>query len=97
MDHAGTVVTVEPHVMKKLSGLDTVATVKAVAEVEVQPQVCLGVFTTAPERTVMHDRILVVPFSDPVNAPTSCFTTAIIINSTLSCADILVPKTLGLA
>lgn len=37
--NAGTVVTVEDHVMKKLSGLDSVAAVKAVAEVVVQPQV----------------------------------------------------------
>eukprot|EP00892_Ulva_mutabilis_P000687 jgi/Ulvmu1/10619/UM065_0076.1 len=35
---AGAVVTVDEHVMKKLSGLGSVAAVKAVAEVEVQPQ-----------------------------------------------------------
>lgn len=39
IEAAGTVVAVEDHVMKRLSGLDTVDAVKAVAEIEVQPQV----------------------------------------------------------
>lgn len=54
IEAAGTVVAVEEHVMKKLSGLDTVAAVKAVAEIEVQPQVRCINFLTISMHTFTH-------------------------------------------